>query len=301
MFRVNPDYIVAGEIVKTTRMYAMSVSPLPYSVLAKISPALAAGLGQHKRRRGEGFARGFAGAEKEGGAASDEAFKPRRDRDYTNNIRIGSEVFEIETVKGKKQVILPWEKLKAVMRNISPEAAAMYRKLRGVVVVEGKYSLLAGERLPLILSLAPSLESDFAGINHGGFEEAASQKRFRPAIGILGRRMNAKQSSTLNSSQNLDELLETLPYLVRPTLWKKEDKSLRKKERENSSVGFAGLFTDGKGNYWIRRSRGFRTSLNESLASVETLIDELRDDVDIEKKHIVNQCYRRLSDYLRLC
>lgn len=27
MFKENPDFIVAGEIVRTTRMYAMSVSP----------------------------------------------------------------------------------------------------------------------------------------------------------------------------------------------------------------------------------------------------------------------------------
>jgi len=31
---------------------------------------------------------------------------------------------------------------------------------------------------------------------------------------------------------------------------------------------------------------------------VEALIDELGDDVDVEKKHIVNQTYRRLSDFL---
>jgi hypothetical protein len=41
-------------------------------------------------------------------------------------------------------------------------------------------------------------------------------------------------------------------------------------------------------------TNGFHTSLNESLSSLETLIDELDEDVDIEKKHIVNQCYRRL-------
>jgi RNA helicase HrpA len=41
MFRQDADFIVAGEIVRTTRMYAMSVSPLSRSQIYKISPELA--------------------------------------------------------------------------------------------------------------------------------------------------------------------------------------------------------------------------------------------------------------------
>jgi hypothetical protein len=78
--------------------------------------------------------------------------------------------------------------------------------------------------------------------------------------------------------------------LVKPAIWKKGSKEL----------GFLGLFTDNGGNYWLRCSRGFYTSLNESLASLETLIDEMGDDIDIGIKHIVNQTYRRLADYMNL-
>jgi hypothetical protein len=63
-------------------------------------------------------------------------------------------------------------------------------------------------------------------------------------------------------------------------------------------LGFICLFNDGGGNYRFKCSRGFHTSLNESLASLESLIDEMSGEVDVEKKRIVNQCYRRLSDYL---
>jgi hypothetical protein len=31
---------------------------------------------------------------------------------------------------------------------------------------------------------------------------------------------------------------------------------------------------------------------------VESLIDELGEETDVEIKHVVNQTYRRLSDYL---
>jgi hypothetical protein len=76
--------------------------------------------------------------------------------------------------------------------------------------------------------------------------------------------------------------------LVKPARWKKNSKEL----------GFLGLFTDGEGNYWLRCLRGFHTSLNESLASLEALIDEMGDDVDVEMKHVVNQAYRRLAGEL---
>ena len=40
LFRQDPLFIVAGEIVRTSRMYAMSVSPLTKSLLHQISPSL---------------------------------------------------------------------------------------------------------------------------------------------------------------------------------------------------------------------------------------------------------------------
>jgi HrpA-like RNA helicase len=256
MFRMNPQFIVAGEIVRTTRMYAMSVSPLPLKTLERISPALIPGLDVYKGRR-----------EKEpSGKPSAEPLSKSQRRNFTNNIKIGSEVFEIETVKGKKQVILPWEKLKNVIPQIGSETASMYKNLRAVIILDTQYRLLAGEKLRLILSLLPSLDlKDAPNVNRSGREK-------------------------FNSSSDLDGLLAVMPNLVKPALWKQGKKEL----------GFICLFTDGNGNYRQGCSRGFNTSLNESLASLEILIDELGDDVDLEKKHIVNQTYRRLADYLKL-
>jgi HrpA-like RNA helicase len=44
MFRSSPQYIVAGEIVRTSRMYAMSVSPLPREIVARL------GIGDREQR-----------------------------------------------------------------------------------------------------------------------------------------------------------------------------------------------------------------------------------------------------------
>ncbi|MDR0583843.1 MAG: ATP-dependent RNA helicase [Treponema sp.] len=240
MFRADPPFIVAGEIVRTTRMYAMSVSPLSTEVLERIRPGM--------------FASGYGKA--------DAGEKLKKPRDFTSNIRIAGEVFEIKTIKGKKTAILPWEKLAAVSDKIPPEI--MYRGLKGSVIVNNRYSLLAGEKLELILSLAPTLDA----------EEALSRE--------WPRRGN------FNSREQLPALLDHLDVLVKPVLCKKGAKEL----------GFLTLFTDGEGGYWFRPSRGFHTSLNESLSSLEALIDELSDGTDAAVKRIVNKNYRRLSDYL---
>ena len=263
MFRINPDYIVAGEIVRTSRMYAMSVSPLSPNTLEKISPALLPLLSLFGswQDKGEKTKRPSSLTTEKAGKNS-EVPRLKKARDFTNHIKIGNEVFEIETVKGKKQVRLPWEKLKTVIGSLTSETTSMYKGLRGIIIVEGKYTLLAGEKLKLILTLVPTLEIE-------GAWKWSGKKSF-------------------NSQTNLDGLLAILPSLVKPALWKQGKKEL----------GFLSLFTDGEGNYRLKCSRGFHTSLNESLASVETLIDELGDDVDVEKKHVVNQTYRRLSDYL---
>ncbi|MDR0761214.1 MAG: ATP-dependent RNA helicase, partial [Treponema sp.] len=248
MFRMDPQYIVAGEIIKTTRMYAMSVSPLSRQVLEKLKDGLFDALGGKSAVADE--------------TAGGEGKKSGRIRDFTNTIKIGSEVFDIKTVKGKKLVTLPWEKLSKVKNDI--EDPSVYKGLRGTIVLDGKYTLLPEEKLSLILSLVPALELE----------------------GALSRGWPRK--TNFNSRENPDALLAEIPHLVTPAVWRPGKKEL----------GFICLFTDGGGNYWFKCSRGFHTSLNESLAALETLIDELGDEVDIGKKHVVNQTYRRLSDYL---
>ena len=248
MFRMDPQFIVAGEIVRTSRMYAMSVSPLSRGILDRIGPGLFAG--ERGRKSGQGPEAGGRG--KRAGALMTA-------RDFTNNVKIAGEVFEIKTVKGKKTAILPWERL-ARVRDAEAVHKGMYKGLRGRVVFEG-LSLLDGEKLALILSLAPSLDPENAS----------------------GRAWPRKR--VFSSGDDLGALLEHMDSLVRPAPWKKNSREL----------GFLGLFTDGEGGYWLRCSRGFHTSLNESLASLDALIGEMGEGLDAGAKRVVNQTYRRLS------
>ena len=247
MFKMTPDFMVAGEIIQTSRMYAMSVSPLSQKIVEKINPLILSGFGTRNKKSS---IHGKNRTEKKEGS--------KRNRDFTNNIKIGGEVFEIKTLKNKKQVILPWEKLRSVISKIDPGA---YRGLRGVIIIDGQYSLFKNEKLSLILHLAKFLDLDSS----------------------VRRKINFGESYY---SDNINELSKMLPDLLKPSVWKAGKRTL----------GFIGLFTDGNGYYQIRCSRSFHTSLNESTSSLETLIDELTDNADMELKNAVNQSYRRLSE-----
>jgi HrpA-like RNA helicase len=275
MFRADPDFIVAGELVRTSRMYAMSVSPLSRRVLEELGLSdrpefiTRSCLRSNFKSRDAEAQRGRRGGKEERkekrigkefwGERGERKLK--KARDFTNNIKIADEIFEIEIVKGKKTVILPWERFVHVAED---GAETVYKGLRGKIIVNNHFNLLAGEKLELILALAPALDVE------GAFTRKWPRK------------------GTFNVNEDFATLLDHMDSLARPVRWKKDAKDL----------GFLGLFTDQNGNYWFSASRGFHTSLNESLSSLETLIDELGEEVAIEQKHIVNSCYRRLSDYL---
>jgi hypothetical protein len=71
MFRSDPMYIVAGEIVRTSRMYAMSVSPLSRKIIEKLglgiegekdlSPAPKTHSTRNPSRKGRGGAKNAKG------------------------------------------------------------------------------------------------------------------------------------------------------------------------------------------------------------------------------------------------
>jgi ATP-dependent helicase HrpA len=144
MFRENPPYIVAGEIVRTSRMYARSVSPLKRQMLATISATLHAA-----------FVRGVpVAAEKE---------KPR---DTTNQIKIGTQSFPVRMIKGgRKMVTMEWEKLRPLLQEISPSSLPSFKNLRGTIMWDGK-EIFGGMKLGTVLSLAPYLHTE-----EGAWEE----------------------------------------------------------------------------------------------------------------------------------
>jgi HrpA-like RNA helicase len=261
----SPHYIVAGEIVRTTRMYAMFVSPLSLDILNRISPLLLSEFGE----------RPFISKTGERESAREE--RKKRRRDFADNIKLGNDIYPVETVRGKKLVTLPWEKLAALKESGDDSSAErdLYRGLRGVIIYKN-HTLLAGEKLSLILKLLPILELE----------------------GSMEREWKRKTNFYSGDAESLSRLTEELPLILLPAVHRKKQGGKAGTEKKPKELGFISLFTDFNGSYWFRCSRGFHTALNESMASLEELIDELEDNVDTGIKHEVNQSYRRLADIL---
>ena len=96
---------------------------------------------------------------------------------------------------------------------------------------------------------------------------------------------NRRFNVNINETDGLKKLVNSLDCVMRVTIAKSASKE----------YGFIGLFTDGNGNYWYKVSRGFATALNESLSSLEKLIDEYDETLDYSYKEKINVIYRVLN------
>lgn len=143
MFRETPQFIVAGEIVKTSRTYARSVSPLHREWLRLISEELYQNL---RRERGE--ERGGSGRGTRGGRGTDERGRPDRWQ-----IQIGGRAFPLLPYKGKKKIaVLAWEELAPLYRRGRPAIPPNAGNVRARVELGG-YTLLNGERLSSVVRI----------------------------------------------------------------------------------------------------------------------------------------------------
>lgn len=135
MFRESPEYMVAGEIVKTSRVYARSVSPLKVQWLRTLSPDLARDL-----KAGARTPRGTDRRRTE----------PAR-RDHTWQVLIGGTAFPVEPYKGKKKIAtLEWRTLDRVFAAGKPRVDPNAARMRARVVLDGR-NLMNGDRLQDVL------------------------------------------------------------------------------------------------------------------------------------------------------
>ncbi len=150
MFRETPRYIVAGEIVKTSRMYARSVSPLKAEWLPRISNALAAALAPSTvKQRPEGkSARGAKTAGRQEQPA----------RNTTWQINIGPKVFKLEAYKGKKKkAVLTWEDFGPLTRDPGFVLPAHYKNMKGAIVYDLK-EIAPGEKISALARAARHID-----------------------------------------------------------------------------------------------------------------------------------------------
>ena len=260
MFRQDPLYIVAGEIVRTSRMFAMSVSPLTKSVLEQISPSLPEQLENGKSSKGrlEKLSKDYEElAGKKKGKFEKEIGKLKKDEDI---ISFGGEIFAVKKVKGKRQAFLPYESFIRAAR--SEKNINELPNVKGKIVYSNGFTLLEGEKLSLILRLVRALD-------------------LSP---LANEAWGRKENINIAQKGGAENLLKLIPNIMRIAVAKAKSKE----------YGFICLFTDGSGTYCFKVSRGFSTALNESLSSLETLADEKDLPFTNEDRERLNKIYRFL-------
>lgn len=243
MYKQRPDYIVAGEIMKTSQMYAMSVSPLKAEWIKDISPEIY---------------RVFSGDKKA------YEVKKKKERDYTNYIKIGDEKFEIVKIKNKRKVVvLPFEKISRVIGKLNFESLPNYKGLKGKVLIDG-FEVMSGMNLKRILQYFYTIGE--------------------PNL-ILDSWPRGIQYEYLRDSY---EIVRNIPNIM----------SLCRKSKSSRRIGFLTLLTNGNGFYWFSCYKNPIQAIEESLSSLEYIMDEDVNILNEEQSSIINTTYRRLVDLL---
>ena len=271
IFKQNPVFIVAGEIVRTSRIFAMSVSPLTKPMLDIINPSLYEKLQSCKNSK-------VKDVEKELRIAKQKENKKDKNKKQAktisniseaelkeNSLSLGDFLFEVTKIKGKKVALLPIEHFSlAVLQEKDKEKLNACGNLKGKIITRDKGVLLEGEKLSLMINIIKNLE-------------------ISP---IAEKKWNRKMNANINNPIEKEQIIDSLDWILRTAIAK----------QKNKEYGFITLFTDSKGNYWYKVSRGFSTALAESHASLETLIEENIDFTE-EDKNKINESLRKVNKF----
>ena len=247
MFRQDPVYIVAGEIVRTSRIFAMSVSPLTKTMLDQINPDLYERLNACKKAESKLFTDvvPVQKKEKKDNKKADKFLKTPKTQESIpeNYLSIGNELFETTKIKGKKTALLPLDKfIQALSQEKDEKKLSACGSLKGRIVTSNHGILLDGEKLSTIIEAAKNLN----------------------LVPISEKEWNRKLNANINDPFGKEQILNSLDIILRTAISK----------QKNKEYGFITLYTDGNGTYWFKTSRGYSTALTESHSSLETLIEE---------------------------
>ena len=267
MFKQNPVFLVAGEIVRTSRIFAMSVSPLTKQMLDIINPDLYERLNACKGlNREEPELRPYAASPKnEKGKKSPSQKKFEREQAALelsdNALSLGDFLFETTKIKGKKTAILPLEHFRlAIMQEKDKNKLAACGNLKGRITTRDHGMIMDGEKMSLIIEVARGLD-------------------LSP---IAEKKWNRKLNANISNQIDRESLIDSLDWILRTAIAK----------QKNKEYGFITLYNDQKGNYWYKVSRGFTTALTETHSSLEVLVEE---DVEFTPEE-----EKKINDSLRL-
>ncbi len=252
MFRETPQFIVAGEIVRTSRTWARSVSPLQKESLRAISEELYRQLRETQTK----------GPRREGQSGQE---AQSRQKDTTWQIQIGKAAFTLVPYKGKKKIaVLPWGELSRLYTaGRPPRPGGNAGKIRARVEL-GNFVLMNGERLATVLRVGSHLPQ-------------------RPEI-----QTDWNGRLTFTMPDDAGELVNGLSHIL----------ELAPIKKNANQLGFLALYAHRDGRYWMKPNRSFFNAVQESLGSLEQLVDELENAGKDGYSAVVGAAYRRLLDIM---
>jgi len=149
LFKETPEFIIAGEIVRTSRTYARSVSPLQEIWLADIHPELPKWLLAREHR-----------------ASDPDRWKRKRTgkdrKDTTNKIWIAGEAFELARSPGrgnKKRALIQWSRLHGALDRAREEVLPDFGSMRGTLLLGGN-EVLPDSKVNTIIKAASLLNPE---------------------------------------------------------------------------------------------------------------------------------------------
>ncbi|MBR4791357.1 MAG: ATP-dependent RNA helicase [Treponema sp.] len=252
MFRQDPLFIVAGEIVRTSRIFAMSVSPLTKPMLDIINPKLFERLKACKavRKFEEDSPMSLSGLTRQSPSKRDSRVKHGNDNGRSGNdipqgevLSLGDFVFETVKIKGKKTALLPLEYLTlAVKTEKDKNKLNACANLRGQIKIKNYGPLMDGEKMGTIINAVQNLD----------------------LMPLAEKRWSRQLNANIYDPVGKESLIDSLDWIMHTAIAK----------QKNKECGFITLYNDGSGNYWYKVTRGFNTAVTESHHSLEMLIEE---------------------------
>ncbi|MEL3908739.1 MAG: ATP-dependent RNA helicase [Treponemataceae bacterium] len=271
VYKRTPEFIVAGEIIRTSRMYAMSVSPLPKSLVEKLAPALL----KIVTKRGRGKL-----SESDKKTKREKYAKERKTRDNkktlktqsANLIKIFDKTYEIEKISGKKYLVLSAKDMMSIISKTRKNkhnidyALEQAKGLRVKVLTNDMREFLVGEKLSEALTVMEVFNTSVIPNN-----EIKLQKNFN-----------------LLDSSDLHALVAELPKLFRTANSKRRSKEL----------GFVTLCSDSESICWFKIMRKFKNALHEAFHSIQ-LIATKSDGLSQNETKVVKALYTSMSRFVQ--
>ena len=334
MYKEHQAFIVAGEIVRTSRMYAMSVSPLSKDIVALVAPALldkkaaqeartraeraagGTGKGGGKNTQGAGVSGKLSGsvgravgqgsaaaAETAGGKGVGNATGGSANEKQPETVSICGTPYIVQKIKGKKQLLLPWEQFSRTVEQLRAERQLQRAgksdtdwDIQSRVPAKTSGNAQGGTELENCTIVydgrLEQLKNLRAKITFGSYELLAGEKlglvlSIAEAFPLqpLDSEMPFPRTKNFMLPDDTVALLEQLPLIFRTVAAKQKSKQL----------GFITLFNDDNGTFWLKTSRGFHTALHENLASLQQLIDSAGAGLDEAQTAAVNSLYSKIA------